>query len=150
MIVLDASAAVEFLLGSDLGARIRQRISGDDTLHAPHLLDVEVANAMRRWVLRGRISEPRGRALLYDLLGVPLTRYPHEILLSRMWDLRANASACDAAYIVLGRCARPPPPAPAPCTPACPARRYLFGDLEQTTVSLSTRVNVTLSPTLSL
>jgi predicted nucleic acid-binding protein len=102
LIVLDASAVVEFLLGSDLGARVRQRISGDDTLHAPHLLDVEVANAMRRWVLQGRISEPRGRALLDDLLGVPLTRYPHEILLSRMWDLRANASAYDAAYIVLG------------------------------------------------
>jgi predicted nucleic acid-binding protein len=102
LIVLDASAVVEFLLGSDLGARVRQRISEDDTLHAPHLLDVEVANAMRRWVLQGRISEPRGRALLDDLLGVPLTRYPHEILLSRMWDLRANASAYDAAYIVLG------------------------------------------------
>ena len=103
MIVLDASAALELLLGSVQGARVRERIIGaDETLHAPHLLDVELANATRRWVLQGRISASRGRALLDDLRATPLTRYPHDFLLSRIWELRGNASAYDAAYIVLG------------------------------------------------
>jgi predicted nucleic acid-binding protein len=103
LIVLDASAAMEFLLGSPRGARVRNRIGApDETLHVPHLLDVEVANAARRWVLQARITSSRGRALLDDLRATPLTRYPHDILLSRIWELRGNASAYDAAYIVLG------------------------------------------------
>ena len=57
MIVLDASAALELLLGSGQGARVHERIaSANETLHVPHLIDLEIANAMRRWVGQGRIT----------------------------------------------------------------------------------------------
>lgn len=103
MIVLDASAALELLLGSSQGARVRERIApATETLHVPHLIDLEIANAARRWVRQGRITAPRGRTLLEDLRSAPVTRYPHDMLLQRIWELRGNASAYDAAYLVLG------------------------------------------------
>jgi predicted nucleic acid-binding protein len=103
LIVLDASAALEFLLGTDAGIRVGDRVGQpDETLHAPHLLDLEVANALRRWVLQGRVSVGRARAALDDLRDLPVIRYPHDILLPRIWELHSNASAYDAAYLILG------------------------------------------------
>ncbi len=71
------------------------------TLHAPHLLDVEVAQVIRRCAALGDIDEARGRAALSDLLDFPVTRYPHDLLLPRVWELRGNLSAYDAVYIAL-------------------------------------------------
>lgn len=72
-----------------------------ETLHAPHLLDVEVAQVLRRYALSGEIDGSRGRAALDDLAGLPLTRYPHEPLMSRVWALRGNLTAYDAVYVAL-------------------------------------------------
>jgi predicted nucleic acid-binding protein len=102
VIVIDASATVEFLLGTEAGRRVGARItSPGETLHAPHLLDLEVANALRRWVRQKRIPLARAQAAMEDFQDLLVFRYPHDVLLPRIWDLHRNASAYDAAYIVL-------------------------------------------------
>ena len=68
---------------------------------APHLLDIEVAHAVRRYAARGEIDGQRGRAALTDLADFPLYRYPHDPLLLRIWDLRHNFTAYDAVYVAL-------------------------------------------------
>jgi predicted nucleic acid-binding protein len=70
-------------------------------LHAPHLLDVEAAQVIRRYAANGDIDDERGRLALDDLADFPLRRYPHDVLLPRIWSLRNNLTAYDAAYIAL-------------------------------------------------
>jgi predicted nucleic acid-binding protein len=102
MIVLDASAVVELVLGSERGATVRARIQRpDETLHAPHLLDVEVASVLRRYQLSGQLPAEDGREALADLAGLDIVRYPHDPLLPRVWDLRAFVTAYDAVYLAL-------------------------------------------------
>lgn len=102
MIVLDASAAVDWLLQTSAGRRIEQRIySRDETLHAPHLLDVEVTQVLRRLARQGVVSVRRAEEAMRDLMELRVTRYSHLVLLPRIWQLRNNLSAYDAAYIVL-------------------------------------------------
>jgi len=100
--VLDASAAVELLLALRRAEVLQERLfHAFETLHAPHLLDVEVAQVIRRYAARGEISAARGAQALADLREMRLTRYAHEPLLERVWQLRANASAYDATYLAL-------------------------------------------------
>jgi len=102
MIVLDASAAVDWLLQTPAGQNIEERIySGHETLHAPHLLDLEVTQVLRRLAMQGVISPHRADEAVRDLLDLRVARYPHLVLLKRVWQLRHNFSAYDAAYIVL-------------------------------------------------
>ena len=102
MIVLDASAAVDWLLQTAAGQNIERRIySHNETLHAPHLLDLEVTQVLRRLALQAVISGHRADQAVADLLDLRITRYPHPVLLPRIWKLRHNFSAYDAAYIVL-------------------------------------------------
>ena len=102
MIVLDASAAVDWLLQTSAGQRIEKRIySHNESLHTPHLLDLEVTQALRRLVREGALSTRRADEAVHDLLDLRITRYPHFVLLPRIWQLRHNFSAYDAAYIVL-------------------------------------------------
>ena len=76
-------------------------LKAEGSVHSPHLLDVEVANALRRTVRLGRLSERRGAEALVDLGSLSVTRYPHGLLLTRIWELRDTASAYDAAYLAL-------------------------------------------------
>ncbi len=102
MIVLDASAAIEWLLGTPTGRRIKQRIfSRLESLHAPHLIDLEVAQVIRRYAAAGAMTASRGVEVLQDLRGLALTRYPHNVLIARIWQLRDNLTAYDAAYVAL-------------------------------------------------
>ena len=102
MIVVDASAILEFLLGTPAGARVTERLSAPaETLHAPHLLDLEVAQVLRRYTLSGVLNAARGLEALEDLADLPLTRYRHDLLLPRIWELRRNLTAYDAAYVAL-------------------------------------------------
>ena len=102
MIVLDASAALEVLLQTPAAARVSRRIfASGETLHAPHLLDVEIAQVLRRYARAGVISPERGLEALTDLADFPLNRYPHDFLLPRIWQLRHNVTAYDAAYLAL-------------------------------------------------
>jgi len=102
VIVVDASAVVEVLLGTPAAVAIERRLfDRGETLHAPHLLDIEVAHAVRRYAARGEIDGQRGRAALTALADFPLYRYPHDPLLLRIWDLRHNFTAYDAVYVAL-------------------------------------------------
>jgi predicted nucleic acid-binding protein len=109
MIVLDASATVDWLLQTSAGQRIEHRIySARQSLHAPHLLDVEVTHVLRRLVREGTVPENRADEAVRDLLDLQLTRYPHFLLLLRIWQLRQNFSAYDAAYVALAEKLRAP------------------------------------------
>ena len=102
MIVLDASAVVDWLLQTSAGLRIESRVfSHQETLHAPQLLDLEVTQVLRRLVLQGIVSERRAGQAVRDLMDLRINRYPHLVLLARVWELRHNFSVYDAAYIVL-------------------------------------------------
>jgi predicted nucleic acid-binding protein len=102
VIVLDASAAVDWLVQTAASQRIESRIfSRNHSLHAPELLDLEVAQVLRRLVREGALSAARAAAAIEDLLDLRITRYPHAMLLPRIWHLRHNLSAYDAAYVVL-------------------------------------------------
>jgi len=102
MIVLDASAAVDWLLQTPSGQRIEQRIyARRETLHAPHLLDLEVTQVLRRLRQQGAVPGRRADEAIRDLMDLRVTRYPHLVLLPGIWQLRHNFSAYDAAYIVL-------------------------------------------------
>jgi len=102
VIVLDASAAVEWLLRTPAGEALgRQLISSAETLHAPHLIDVEVAQVMRRYVLNGIVRADRAQMALQDLADLRIRRYPHPPLIDRVWQLRGNLTAYDAFYVAL-------------------------------------------------
>jgi predicted nucleic acid-binding protein len=102
VIVVDASAVLEALLRTPAAAAVERRLFGSrQTLHAPHLLDIEVAQVVRRYAAAGEIDRERGRAALTDLVDLPLHRYPHDFLLPRVWDLRDNLTGYDAVYVAL-------------------------------------------------
>ena len=102
MIVLDASAAIDWLLRTSAGINIEKRIfSRNESLHSPHLLDLEVLQVLRRLYREGNISEQRANQVLDDLLSLRIARYPHFIFLSRIWQQRHNLSAYDGAYVAL-------------------------------------------------
>jgi predicted nucleic acid-binding protein len=102
VIVLDASALLELLLVTEKGRAVAERIAlPQETLHAPHLIDLEVVQVLRRYVVRGQLDERRSREALDDLRDLDLNRYPHDVLVDRIWELRHNASAYDAAYLAL-------------------------------------------------
>jgi len=102
VIVLDASAVVALLLSTPVGRRVAEEISSPTvSLHSPELLDVEVLQALRRYVRLGAISADRGLLGVEALEQLDITRYGHTELLSRIWALRDNFTACDAAYVAL-------------------------------------------------
>ena len=102
MIVVDASALLEFLLQTPLGTRVEARLLRDEgEFHSPHLIDVEVAQALRRLVRTGEVSADRAAEALDDLIDLDLHRHAHLDLLTRAWKLRANVTAYDAMYVAL-------------------------------------------------
>jgi predicted nucleic acid-binding protein len=102
LIVLDASCALELLLNSRAGRRVAARISSPDvTVHAPHLIDLEVCHALRSSVHAARLEPERAHKALDVLRRFDLARYPHEPLLTRIWELRENLTAYDGAYVAL-------------------------------------------------
>jgi predicted nucleic acid-binding protein len=109
VIVLDASAVIEWLLWTSRGIRIDQHLfSKPVTLHAPHLLDVEVAQVLRRYARDGIITVQRGQEALEDLGDLSLYRYPHDFLMQRVWELRPNLTAYDAVYVALAEVVNAP------------------------------------------
>ena len=102
MIVVDASALVEMLLPTAAGEAVSARLfDSGDSLAAPHLIDVEAAQVLRRYAHAGEIDGRRGREAMADLADMPIRRYPHEVLLPRVWDLRHTITAYDAVYVAL-------------------------------------------------
>lgn len=102
MIVLDASVVVELLTNGGLADSIRGELAGrNESFLVPHLIDVEVVSAIRRPAAARRIDTHRGRQFLAELAALPAERYSHTPLLGRIWELRHNFTAHDAAYIAL-------------------------------------------------
>ena len=102
MIVADASALLDVLLQTPTGLAIEERmLAAGETLHVPYLIDIEVAQTLRRFTRTGQVGAERGREVLNDFAILPLWRYPHEFLLPRIWELRNNLTAYDAAYVAL-------------------------------------------------
>jgi predicted nucleic acid-binding protein len=97
VIVVDASAALSALLNSGPA----RRALADQQLHAPHLIDTEVASGLRRTVRSQRLSPDAGWAALDTFRRLGMTRYSGSSLLPRVWDLRDNLSAYDACYVAL-------------------------------------------------
>jgi predicted nucleic acid-binding protein len=109
VIVVDASAILEVLLRTPAAPAIEERLSEHgETLHAPHLLDLEVLQVLRRYAAASEISAERAREALDDLPAFRLRRWAHDALTSRIWELRQNLTAYDAAYVALAEALRAP------------------------------------------
>ena len=103
MLVLDASACVSFLIGDDDADWVRARVRGESLLHAPALIDFEVASALRLVKDRRRFAEAAE-----DLRDMRLERHPGDLLLPRIWELRGHLTAYDAAYVALAEALEAP------------------------------------------
>ena len=103
MLVLDAAAAVAVLLNLGPAAtNIRLRVSlPRETLHVPHLFDLEVLHVLGRYSRAGNLSEERERLALSRLEAMRLSRYAHYSFLGRIWDLKYSLTAYDAAFVAL-------------------------------------------------
>jgi predicted nucleic acid-binding protein len=102
VIVLDASALVELILSTPTGKLIATRIADPtEGLHTPHLADVEVVQALRRYVREGTLDANAAADALDDLRALDLQRHAHEPLLERVWEMRENLTAYDAVYVAL-------------------------------------------------
>ncbi len=102
MIVVDSSALFEVLIETTASREIVSRVFADgETLHAPHLIDLEILHIVRRYVRVRELSTTAGERAIEDFSDVPITRYPHTVLIPRIWDLRDNLTAYDAAYVAL-------------------------------------------------
>jgi predicted nucleic acid-binding protein len=97
LIVLDASAVISALLN----AGPARHIAESEQLHAPHLVDSEVANGLRRLVRSGRLRPEQGWEALNTLRRLGMTRYAVSPLIDRVWELRDTLSAYDASYVAL-------------------------------------------------
>jgi len=102
-VVIDASATVDLLLGIEPNAgQLQQRLRRPTlSLHAPHLLDLEVLHTLRRYERRGIVSAQRVAQARQVLTSLRLTRYSHAALGERIWALRHTLTAYDAAYVAL-------------------------------------------------
>ncbi|HEX4241392.1 MAG TPA: type II toxin-antitoxin system VapC family toxin [Steroidobacteraceae bacterium] len=109
MIVIDASAVVELILKTELGLKVEARaLDPIERLHAPHLLDLEVAQVLRRLVMLREVTVRRAQEALEDHAALLIERPGHHDLLSRIWRLRDSLSAYDAAYVFLGEALNAP------------------------------------------
>jgi predicted nucleic acid-binding protein len=110
VIVLDSSAAVELLLGLPRAAPlIRARLATPgETVHVPHLFDLEVMAAIRRHALAGVLSTRRAGMAVSTLGGLRASRYSHAPFRARIWELRENLTPYDAVFVSLAEALRAP------------------------------------------
>jgi predicted nucleic acid-binding protein len=102
LIVIDASAVLELVLRTDRGKKVESRaLLSEESLHAPHLLDVEVTQALRRLVQLKEITAVRAKQALDDHAAVHIRRANHKDMLERVWELRHCVTAYDATYVAL-------------------------------------------------
>jgi predicted nucleic acid-binding protein len=102
MFVSDASLVVDLLIdGGERGSWAAEQVASAGRLHAPHVLDLEVASAFRGRLRAGELSARRAGVALGDLRELPIERYPATELLERIWQLRDRMTPYDAAYVSL-------------------------------------------------
>lgn len=103
MIVADASAIAELLLARPAAAEIRAALSQHPELHVPEHFHIELLSVLRRYAIRGELSERRAAEALTALADLRVVRYPVIELSDAIWGLRAALTAYDAAYLALAR-----------------------------------------------
>lgn len=103
MIVADASVVVDMFLGrgGTAGDELRERLANEGLVGAPHLLDAEVGQALRRLSMQREITVNRATTSLQELAALPITRYAHGWLLPRAFELRSNVTIYDGLYLAL-------------------------------------------------
>ncbi|MFP3949230.1 MAG: type II toxin-antitoxin system VapC family toxin [Longimicrobiales bacterium] len=102
LLVVDASALVEYLLQTERGRRIERHLTHPDAdLHVPELCDVEVVSALRGLERRGELDVRRSREGVEDYLALPLLRHRHTAFVPRTFEMRENLSPYDAMYVSL-------------------------------------------------
>jgi predicted nucleic acid-binding protein len=101
MLVIDTSAILDALAASEPAPGLVERLSKDGDLHAPHLIDIEILHALRGMRIRDEIQAERADDARTDFAETALLRYPHQPLSDRIWELRHNLSAYDAAFVAL-------------------------------------------------
>ena len=108
--VADASVVVDLLLGagSEAGDTLARHLGAGEAVCAPHLLDAEVGQALRRFALRGDLAGPHAETLVRDLLDLPIRRYPHAGLVGRAFQLRDNVTIYDGLYLALAEALESP------------------------------------------
>jgi predicted nucleic acid-binding protein len=102
VIVIESSAMVEALVGDPANSNLLALLA-DEELHAPALLDFEVASALRGHVLGGKLDPVRLEEAVEDFVAFRIERHPMTDLLGHMLDLRDNFTVYDAAYLVLAQ-----------------------------------------------
>ena len=107
-LVVDASALVDFVLGSVRGRRAAIVMAAHTALHAPALITAEALSALRALERRSEISPGRSAEAVSDVLSVPIRRYPTEALAGRIWSLRHNVTVYDAHYVALAEALNAP------------------------------------------
>ena len=108
MLVVDTSAVLEALVAREPAHGLVERLTEDGDLHAPHLIDIEVLHALRRLNALGELSDWRASDARTDFRDLALVRYPHIALSDRIWELRHNVTAYDAAFVTLAECLEAP------------------------------------------
>jgi len=102
MIVADASIVLEVVLRTKRGLKMQARLlSSRETLHAPHLIDLEVCQVLRRYLFNKDLTADRAAAAIEDFQSLRIFRYPHQLFLDRIWELRSSMTAYDAAYVAV-------------------------------------------------
>jgi predicted nucleic acid-binding protein len=102
MPVVDASVLVEFLSGGEHAESVEERLDAEEhVLWAPHLIDAEVGQALRKWVRLGKLTADAAGRALWEVSDLPVERVEHELLVHVAWDLRDNFSFYDGLYVAL-------------------------------------------------
>lgn len=102
-VVVDASAILDLLLAKPSAPALRQRLfERNDELNAPHIIDLEILQVMRRHARLGDLDVSRARAAIDAHRRLPISRHSHEPFLDLIWQFRNNFTAYDAMYVALG------------------------------------------------
>jgi predicted nucleic acid-binding protein len=102
MPVVDASVLVEFLGGGRHAPMVDERLADEEhTLWAPHLIDAEIGQVLRRWVRLGKLTADAAGRALWEVDDLPVERVEHELLIHVAWGLRDNFSFYDGLYVAL-------------------------------------------------
>lgn len=101
MIVVDASVITQAITVEQPGGPLRVRLTAQPFLYAPHLLDAEFVQSLRGLVARGLLTVRAAELALGDFAAMLIDRQSTEPLVGRMWRLRHNLTAYDAAYVAL-------------------------------------------------
>ncbi|MDX3104602.1 type II toxin-antitoxin system VapC family toxin [Nonomuraea angiospora] len=106
MIIIDSSAMVEALAGREAAAELIDALQA--SIHAPHLLDVEVLSTLRGLALGGKLSTAAAEQARADYLALRIARYEIKGIAERVWELRHNYTSYDASYLALAEALETP------------------------------------------